>query len=127
MRNESRWLSIVVVCSLVGLLGASSKQAWQTFTQGSGEAHGFLAGAQGSYADLCAGQGSYAGYGGESAYLMLVSRAPGGNAVPHVAIIADADGPQRIQFRDDGGNVRTISLSRLADVVDAAAAHQEER
>ena len=120
MRNESRWLSFVVVCSLIGLLGASSKQAWQTFTQGSGEAHAFLTGAQGSYADLCVGQG------GESAYLLLVSRAPGGSAVPHVAIIADADGQQRIQFREDGGKVRTISLSRLADVVDAAAAHQEE-
>ncbi len=118
--TKPRWLSLVAVCSLVGLLGASSKQAWQTFTQGSGETHAFLTGVNGSYVNLCASQG------GESAYLMLVSRAPGGSAVPHVAIIADANGRQRIQFRDDGGMVREISLSRLADVVDAAAAHQAE-
>ncbi len=119
--TKPRSLSLVVVCLLIGLLGASSKQVWKTFTQGSGETHAFLTGAKGSYANLCAGQGGKA-----HAYLMLVSRAPGGDSVPHVAIIADADGRQRIQFLDDGGNVRTISLSRLADVVDAAAAHQED-
>lgn len=112
-------VSCAVACVAMFLLGASSRQAWQTVTSGS-ESHAFLVSGAGSHANLSAGQG------GESAYLLLVSR-PGGSASPHVALIAEADGSQRIQFRDDGGEVRTISLSRLADMLDAAAVVEEKR
>lgn len=121
MRSGNMNRKMFVLCSIalvaLCLLGASSRQAWRTITTGS-ESHGFLVSGAGAYANLSAGQG------GESAYLMLVSR-PGGAAAPHVALISDADGSQRIQFRDDGGDVRTISLSRLADLLDSAAVVEE--
>lgn len=86
-----------------------------TTTRSDDASYAFLQSGGEGYATICTGDR------GDSSTWILLSAAGNGIETPHVAVIADADGGQRIQFKERGGRVRTISLSRLADMLDSQA------
>ena len=106
---------------IVASLGAAFSRPVFTTSQRGETAYAFVQSGGAGYATICTGDR------GDSCTWIFLSAAGNGIETPHVAVVADADGGQRIQFKDAGGAVRTISLSRLADFLESQATAEAVR
>jgi len=112
--NRLAVIGVIAVVIVASLGAAFSRPVFTTSRRGK-TAYAFVHSDGAGYATICTGDRD------DSSTWMLLSASGNGIETPHVAVIADADGGQRIQFKERGGKVRTISLSRLADFLDAQA------